>query len=1106
MAYCRGIRAFRTALLLLGALFVLPTQGQFYNGSNQEFGKNRIQYREFLWQYYRFDRYDTYFYEGGEDLAAYISEIAPTHIQDIQNKLDFVIDDRIEFIVYNTQSDFRQSNLGLVKEEESAQIGGSAQIVGTKVFVYFEGDHEQLEQNLREGLARMMIQNMLYGGDWKDVVKNSALLNLPNWYTEGLVSYLVDDWTPEIRDRVADGVRYNRYSHFNRISDLEAVYAGFSIWRYIADVYGPSVIPNILYMTRLSRNLESGFIFVIGVPLERLLEEHHIYYSNYFNQKGLGRDDPPFETIRVKTKPQRIYSQFKISPTGSQAAYVSNELGQYRIHLLDLDEYRKEEAERREVYERKKKEFEQKEIQKAKQDSDYIARSYPVYTPAKVRGKRIFKAEHKLERKIDESYPILEWNPQGTELAFITEKKGRLWLNIYSLDKKKNYPRELFGLDKVISFDYASTGTQMVFSGVREGQTDIYRYYLVGNRQEQLTNDPYDDLDPRFVRDDSKVIFASTRTNDTLDDYYMEQETQLLKDIFVLDLNDRDVLERITDTPERDERSPFEYDSIRYTFLAEKDLIYDRYVAEYDSAISRIDTVIHYRYFTRVERLTRLENNPIGFHLNASGENYSFFNFRDGRYRFYIGDSKQDGAFGTLSGPGSSSEDLGVISDEESTELPGLEVLFEEPYQHRGVDIFDYQFRDESAQTVPDDEEGIPDTGPVIIDDIDEIIALQASPEDTTILVIPKARNYRLNFAVDQADLDITNSFQLEFYQDYRTNDQNLSPGFTPALQWGLSDLFEDRRLVGAIGFLGGISDLSYGVQYDNLTKRLDKSVIFQRQTTSYTVSTGALPLFVKSQSHVLRYQMSYPFNEVFSLRGDLFGSYKRDIVRVVDDVSLRLPNQHRYLGGGRVQLVFDNTLSKGLNLLNGSRAKVWTEYYRRLDFEGNEYPDFGVIGLDLRHYQKIHRDLIAAFRIAGNTSFGQERLISFLGGVDNWVIPSPRYDNTVSVDASQNYAYQALIMPMRGFYRNARNGTSSAVVNAEIRFPVFKYFFNRPIQSDFIENFQIVGFGDVGSAWTGSGPYAENNTFNTDQVEISNIPSVTFILQNQEDPLLAGY
>ncbi|NNC83070.1 MAG: hypothetical protein HKN79_05790, partial [Flavobacteriales bacterium] len=42
--------------------------------------------------------------------------------------------------------------------------------------------------------------------------------------------------------------------------------------------------------------------------------------------------------------------------------------------------------------------------------------------------------------------------------------------------------------------------------------------------------------------------------------------------------------------------------------------------------------------------------------------------------------------------------------------------------------------------------------------------------------------------------------------------------------------------------------------------------------------------------------------------------------------------------------------------------------------------------------------------------------------------------------------------------------------------------------------------------AWTGSGPYAENNTFNTDQVEISNIPSVTFILQNQEDPLLAGY
>ncbi|MBK7296891.1 MAG: hypothetical protein IPI91_09750 [Flavobacteriales bacterium] len=34
--------------------------------------------------------------------------------------------------------------------------------------------------------------------------------------------------------------------------------------------------------------------------------------------------------------------------------------------------------------------------------------------------------------------------------------------------------------------------------------------------KERLTNDQYDDLDPRFVDGDQRVIFSSDRTNDTL--------------------------------------------------------------------------------------------------------------------------------------------------------------------------------------------------------------------------------------------------------------------------------------------------------------------------------------------------------------------------------------------------------------------------------------------------------------------------------------------------------------------------------------------------------------------------------------------------------------
>jgi len=88
------------------------------------------------------------------------------------------------------------------------------------------------------------------------------------------------------------------------------------------------------------------------------------------------------------------------------------------------------------------------------------------------------------------------------------------------------------------------------------------------------------------------------------------------------------------------------------------------------------------------------------------------------------------------------------------------------------------------------------------------------------------------------------------------------------------------------------------------------------------------------------------------------------------------------------------------------------------------------------------------------------------MGGVDNWLFP--KFIVNTPIDMEQNYAYQTLGTNMRGFDQNIRNGNSFAVLNSELRFPVFRYFANRPIKSDIINNFQLVAFGDVGTAWTG--------------------------------------
>lgn len=49
-----------------------------------------------------------------------------------------------------------------------------------------------------------------------------------------------------------------------------------------------------------------------------------------------------------------------------------------------------------------------------------------------------------------------------------------------------------------------------------------------------------------------------------------------------------------------------------------------------------------------------------------------------------------------------------------------------------------------------------------------------------------------------------------------------------------------------------------------------------------------------------------------------------------------------------------------------------------------------------------------------------------------------------------------------------------------------------------------MVGFGDVGSAWTGSSPYAEDNYFNSTTFVESE--PVTVTIQNNREPILYGY
>ncbi|MDP6909582.1 MAG: hypothetical protein QF371_08750, partial [Flavobacteriales bacterium] len=111
-----------------------PTIAQFYNGSQMEFGKNRVQYEKIDWHFYRFDRFDVYFYLGGNELAEYTMRASDRILRDLEKTFDYTLDKRMQIVIYNKLSEQKQSNIGLVTDEQY-NIGGITSIVGSKLML-----------------------------------------------------------------------------------------------------------------------------------------------------------------------------------------------------------------------------------------------------------------------------------------------------------------------------------------------------------------------------------------------------------------------------------------------------------------------------------------------------------------------------------------------------------------------------------------------------------------------------------------------------------------------------------------------------------------------------------------------------------------------------------------------------------------------------------------------------------------------------------------------------------------------------------------------------------------------------------------------------------
>ncbi len=235
------------------------------------FGKNRVQYNDFLWTYYRYTDFDIYFYLNGKRLAQFVAKYVHNELPTIESRMGTTLGKKIQFIVFNNLTDLKQSNIGL-SQNNSYNTGGITHIVGTKVFLYFDGNHIHFEKQIREAIAQVLFNQMMFGGSLGKQIKTSTLFSLPLWFQEGFISYAGEEWNVAIDNRVRDGILTGRFKKLNNLQGEDAIYAGHALWRYLAKKYGKSAVSSIIRMVSISKDLNKGFMYVIGLSFKEVIK------------------------------------------------------------------------------------------------------------------------------------------------------------------------------------------------------------------------------------------------------------------------------------------------------------------------------------------------------------------------------------------------------------------------------------------------------------------------------------------------------------------------------------------------------------------------------------------------------------------------------------------------------------------------------------------------------------------------------------------------------------------------------------------------------------------------------------------------------------------
>jgi hypothetical protein len=1036
-----------------------------------EFGKNRVQYKKFKWRYFQSPNFNVYFHQGGLDLAKFVVQVAEKELPGIENFVEYASQRRINFVLYNTFDDMQQSNIGLGIDWQNT--GGVTKLVNNKAVIYFDSKHDNLRRQIREGIARVLVENFLFGDDLGEFASNQALLDLPKWMTDGYISYAGENWSTDWDNKLKVELLSGNYNNFYQLAYDKPVLAGHAFWHFIATHYKKENVTYFLYLARLYKTLNAASQKICKKKFKYLLSEFMEKETDKYYKDIRSRRNRPKGIISVTEEVGKSdFYQFNVNPQKKNNTYAVVEFkrGLYCVKLVDN------------------------------------------MSEVKILYKSGVRTR---ENEINPNYPMMAWDPKGTRLAVLLWEAGKLKFFVYDLFSRIKRDKQEWQdkFDQVQSMQYMLDANTLVLSAVKNGHSDIYIYKIEQQKVEQITNDVYDDLDASFVAFPNKqgILFSSNRPSADAPKGDTILPSNYRYNVFLVDNWNKTEFRQISQLSNLkygNARYPTQYNNYHFTFVADENGISNRYAGFFTTQRAGFDTL----YWVGDDILRNpgpkdLDSAMIAWNKKEPDSVGYVSITKDSAYTFPITNYQSNLLETRIAGEGGQVSE--VMQEGDLKFLYKLRIdtatlrkrninprLTEYMKQYReqlriesgiatgskgnavadslkkaNVDVFQTEFADEKKS------DSAVKTGQVVTGTV-------AAEEEVPVLQRSKIFDYRLKFSTDYALAGVNNSVLVTTLQPYGGGLgpiylSNGSP-INGVIRMGTSDIFEDVKFTGGYRLGDNLNNSDWLFQFDYLKKRLDMGFTFYRTSQNVgvmgTYQGTDFTAGAKLITNLYQVNLKWPFDRTRSIR--LHVGYRSDRTIVKPNASiidsflytalLKEPDFIQKYAMTRLEYVHDNTINPANNIWNGLRWKIYMDLNTTVDRKNTSTGKAMYnLGVDARYYYKIYRNFIWAGRVAADFSWGTQKIIYYAGGVDGWL--SPKFNNNPQPDPTQPYAFQSLAVNLRGFNQNVANGNNNIIINSEFRLPVFSTLFNNPINNAFLRNFQLVQFFDLGNAWEGT-------------------------------------